>query len=121
MMDPTVLSDIPHPAHYSRSIDFKHLLRIRTRTSHPARYYYIDFGISVYIPPDASSKLVVGGHGRDQEAPELSFDVAYDPFKLDIFIIGNMFRKVLYSVGSISPYAHMCGKRAHAISRNIPT
>ena len=58
------------------------------------RYYYIDYDISSYFPPDeASSKKVVGILGRDREVPELSPDVPYDPFKVDIFIIGNMFHQ----------------------------
>ncbi|KAH9918122.1 uncharacterized protein B0H18DRAFT_1123164 [Fomitopsis serialis] len=55
-------------------------------------YYYVDFGLSTYFPPDAESRVVVGVVGRDQEVPELSEDVPYDPFKVDVFIIGNMLR-----------------------------
>ncbi|KZT13173.1 uncharacterized protein LAESUDRAFT_638707 [Laetiporus sulphureus 93-53] len=55
------------------------------------KYYYIDYGISVYFPPNADQKLVVGTLGRDQEVPELSDDVPYDPFKVDVFIVGNFF------------------------------
>ncbi|KAI0057002.1 hypothetical protein BV25DRAFT_1831644 [Artomyces pyxidatus] len=57
-----------------------------------ARYYYVDFGISSMIQP-GSPPLVVGTFGRDQEVPELSDDVPYDPFKVDIFSIGNVFRR----------------------------
>ncbi|THG96233.1 hypothetical protein EW026_g5568 [Hermanssonia centrifuga] len=60
------------------------------------KYYYVDFGISVHLPTD-SPKLVVGGYGRDQDVPELSFDVPYDPFKVDIFILGNMFKREIYN------------------------
>ncbi|KAH9913059.1 uncharacterized protein B0H18DRAFT_1126589 [Fomitopsis serialis] len=38
----------------------------------------------------AESRAVVGVAGRDQEVPELSEDDPYDPFKVDVFIIGNM-------------------------------
>ena len=41
---------------------------------------------------------VVGEDGRDQEVPELSDDIPYDPFKVDIFIIGNLFRRMFYDV-----------------------
>ena len=57
------------------------------------KYYFIDFGISVHIPDNLHSKLVTGIEGRDQDPPELSLDVGYDPFKLDIFIIGNMLKR----------------------------
>ena len=55
------------------------------------KYYFVDFGISVHIPENVHSKLVTGFLGRDRDPPELSEEVPYDPFKLDIFIIGNMF------------------------------
>ncbi|PSR73557.1 hypothetical protein PHLCEN_2v10476 [Hermanssonia centrifuga] len=61
------------------------------------KYYYVDFGISVRLATD-SPRLVTGGYGRDQDVPELSFHVPYDPFKVDIFILGNMFRREIYNV-----------------------
>ncbi|KAH9920914.1 kinase-like domain-containing protein [Fomitopsis serialis] len=67
-----------------------------SRTRCPVKYYFIDFGISRYFPPDVQSKLVIGGDGRDQEPPELSDDIPYDPFKLDVFILGNFLRKNFY-------------------------
>ena len=68
------------------------------RSSAGVKYYFVDFGISVHIPEDARSRLVTGHFGRDQEPPELSATIPYDPFKLDIFIIGNMFKSELYGV-----------------------
>ncbi len=56
-------------------------------------YYFIDFGISSYFRPDSFSRLVVGSSGLDQEPPELSRIVPYDPFKLDVFLIGNLIRR----------------------------
>jgi len=37
--------------------------------------------------------LVLGLAGRDREVPELSDEVPYDPFKVDIFTIGNVLRR----------------------------
>ena len=56
----------------------------------PAKYYYVDFVSSSHVPQDAPDKLVVGRYGRDQYVPELSDTVPYDPFKVDIYIIGNV-------------------------------
>ncbi|EJD38675.1 hypothetical protein AURDEDRAFT_26589, partial [Auricularia subglabra TFB-10046 SS5] len=53
-----------------------------------ARYVFIDFGISSRSPP---GELVVGEIGRDHTAPELSATVPYDPFILDIYVLGNFF------------------------------
>lgn len=71
-----------------------------SRKGMPIKYYYIDFGISVHIPPDTHPKLAVGPYGRDREVPELSADIPYDPFKVDIFIIGNLFRRNFHDVGA---------------------
>ena len=79
--------------------DFRTLARPLSRSSVGVRYYYVDFGISVYIPPDVYPKTALGEDGRDQEPPELSSEVPYDPFKLDIFIIGNVFRREFCDVG----------------------
>lgn len=73
------------------------------RSAAPVKYYYIDFGISVHIPLDVYPKLARGGFGRDQDVPELSFVNYYDPFKVDVFIIGNMFRTLLYEVSTQFP------------------
>jgi len=56
------------------------------------RYYFVDYGISSYFPPGSRRELVVGIAGRDQDVPELSNNVPYDPFKVDIFTIGNVLR-----------------------------
>lgn len=69
-----------------------------TRSVAPVRYYYIDFGISSHFPDDTVNKLVTGQDGLDKEVPELSTTVPYDPFKVDIFILGNVFKKLVYSV-----------------------
>jgi hypothetical protein len=67
----------------------------------PVRYYFVDFGISVRIPPEVYPKLAIGDDGLDREVPELSATIPYDPFKLDIFILGNMYRKEVYAVSNI--------------------
>lgn len=64
-----------------------------SRAEAPVKYYFIDFGISVDIPVDVHPKLATGILGRDRDPPELSSDKPYDPFKLDVFILGNVFRK----------------------------
>ncbi|KAG9019231.1 hypothetical protein FRB90_005062 [Tulasnella sp. 427] len=50
------------------------------------RYYFIDFGIST---KDQDETLGVDGQ---EPAPELSDDVPYDPFKLDVYILGMAYR-----------------------------
>ena len=72
-----------------------------SRASAPSRvtYYFADFGMSTRFRGDAP-RLVVGDLGADREVPELSATVPYDPFKADIFILGNVLRQCFYEVGS---------------------
>ena len=87
-----------HPVHSSFLPDGHTFAWPRRRTSVPVRYYFIDYGMSTYFAPGTHPRLVVGPEGRDQEVPELSDDVPYDPFKVDIYIMGNLFRSMFYDV-----------------------
>lgn len=87
-----------HPVTLTMTPDYSALAKYTSRASVGVKYYYVDFGISVYIPEAVGPKLVTGILGRDQDPPELSGDDPYDPFKLDIFIIGNMFAREFYRV-----------------------
>jgi hypothetical protein len=70
-----------------------------SRSSVEVKYHYIDFDVSSYFPPDVTSTLVTGLDGLDYP-PELSADVPYDPFKLDVYILGNLFRVEILRVRS---------------------
>jgi len=88
-----------HPVAIDIAADYSGIAKYTSRTIGGAKYYYADFGISVYIPEAVSPKLVTGILGRDRDPPESLRKRPYDPFKLDIFIIGNMFRQEFYQVG----------------------
>ena len=90
-----------HPISLRRTPDYSDNAKYQSRTTAGAKYYYVDFGISVHIPEALRPKMVTGILGRDQDPPELSETVPYDPFKLDIFIIGNMFKREFYQVGTL--------------------
>ncbi|KAK7691445.1 hypothetical protein QCA50_004844 [Cerrena zonata] len=62
------------------------------RQDHPVRYYFIDFGISSHFK-EGDSLLVLGTKGRDKDPPELSEYRPYNPFPLDVFILGNVYLK----------------------------
>ncbi len=89
-----------HPVQLGYLPDARKLAPQLSRRAARVTYYYVDFGISVFIPPDKQPKLALGGYGREQDVPELSFEVPYDPFKVDIFILGNTFRREIYEVCS---------------------
>ncbi|OBZ71767.1 hypothetical protein A0H81_08231 [Grifola frondosa] len=94
MMDATALYPRGHhPVDDMRLPDISDWAPVLSRANTPVRYYFTDFGISTLFSPEASPKLVLGEDGLDDEVPELSDTVPYDPFKVDIFIVGNMFKK----------------------------
>lgn len=56
------------------------------------RYYLIDFGISV-----RDKDLAVGIHGQER-APELSDNIAYNPYRLDVYILGMAYKRFFLDV-----------------------
>lgn len=93
MMDAkSMYSDGFHPVYIGRDRSNTQRARHYTRSQRPPKYYFIDFGISSYFPPGCDP-LVVGRDGRDSEVPELSDTVPYNPFKTDVFIIGNLLKR----------------------------
>ncbi|KAI0077828.1 hypothetical protein K474DRAFT_1674582 [Panus rudis PR-1116 ss-1] len=62
------------------------------RIDHPVKYYFIDFGISSRFR-EGETPLVLGTKGRDKDPPELSDVIPYDPFMLDLYILGNVYKK----------------------------
>lgn len=67
-------------------------------------YYFIDFGLSVHVENPNCRVLVLGNEGHDRAPPELRTGnrIPYDPYKLDVFLVGNVFRRLLLDV-SIGP------------------
>ena len=88
-----------HPVENIFLEDKKTLAPRISRFEAGAKYYYIDYGISSYFPPGSQRELVLGIAGRDQDVPELFNSVPYDPFKVDIFTIGNVIRGEVQAVG----------------------
>ncbi|KAG8956974.1 hypothetical protein FRC03_010652 [Tulasnella sp. 419] len=93
MMDARRMFDYNwHPVLPSRKRDGSGMLEIKTtRTeSGGVRYYFIDFGIS-----SMGQDFVLGIDGQE-EAPELKLgdDIPYDPFKLDVYILGMAYRRL---------------------------
>ncbi|KZV68704.1 hypothetical protein PENSPDRAFT_609718 [Peniophora sp. CONT] len=83
-----------HPINqYSLFDDIKTGATILPRATAGVRYYFIDYGISSYFPPGRPRELVTGIYGREQDVPELSSTKPYDPFAVDIFILGSLFKK----------------------------
>ncbi|TDL17188.1 hypothetical protein BD410DRAFT_843815 [Rickenella mellea] len=61
------------------------------------KYYFIDFGLSSSFQDDSQTRLVTGRDCQLQEVPELSNEIPYDPFPVDIFLLGHLYNKFLIS------------------------
>ncbi len=62
------------------------------------RYYFTDFGISSLFADPFQPRLVTGRHCQDKTVPELLFDDPYDPFRTDVYILGNVYKECLLDV-----------------------
>ena len=81
-----------HPVRTSSLADGRTFAPMISRLEAGVKYYFVDYGISSYFPAGSKREPVLGIAGRDQDVPELSDNVPYDPFKVDIFSIGNVIR-----------------------------
>ena len=83
-----------HPAWTSHKRDFSGIADYIPRSAVEVKYYLANFWVSVYMDLNSNDPpLVTGTVGWGRDPPELSATEPYDPFKLDIFIFGNMFKK----------------------------
>ncbi|THG95880.1 hypothetical protein EW145_g7886 [Phellinidium pouzarii] len=93
MMDGTPLfPDGFHPSMNDRNINGIDDAKCRRRIDFPVKYYFVDFGLSKFLRDDGDN-VVIGHNGQDQEVPELSYNIPYDAPPVDIFILGNVYRK----------------------------
>lgn len=84
----------PHPNYEYLTEDGRYDVGLHARSGHNVKYYFIDFGLSTLFPNNEVPKLVTGAEGRERDIPELSTpDVPYDPFKLDVCIIGRFLER----------------------------
>lgn len=74
------------------------LLSPLARIDHPVRYYIIDYDCSLRLLPDQPRSLVEKFGGRDGDVPEIATYKPCDPFKVDVFTVGNVFLKDFYQV-----------------------
>lgn len=67
------------------------------------KYYFTDFGISTLFDDPAGPRVVVGDRAQDLEVPELSSVIPYDPFAVDVFTLGNVYKRHFLDVRSLLP------------------
>ena len=69
--------------------------KLRHRAVTPIQYYLIDFGLSCRFPSFQERGLVLGKVGQDKSVPELSKQIPYDPFKVDIYQMGSVINRLI--------------------------
>ncbi|KAG8715163.1 hypothetical protein FRC08_010911 [Ceratobasidium sp. 394] len=95
MMDGGSLYDEQfHPLNQEFSLDGKRMLPIHVRTGRPVRYYYIDFGFSVWNR-DGNPNFMISGTSAREPAPEQEEGQFYDPFAVDVYQLGALIRRDL--------------------------
>lgn len=57
------------------------------------RYYITDFGISTRFQDSSVPCLVAGMNAQDKDVPELSDFIPYDPFAVDIWTLGSVYKR----------------------------
>ncbi|KIM39288.1 hypothetical protein M413DRAFT_447232 [Hebeloma cylindrosporum] len=61
----------------------------------PVNYYVIDFELSQRMNPEGNPCRFVGSWGQDRSVPEMSFTTPSDPFKVDVYQLGNIIKKLI--------------------------
>lgn len=86
-----------HPMNPWQARDGGDLVLTRKRSEAEIKYYFIDFGLSTEFPPEVHECLVTGQKGRI-EAPEQNSGLPYNPFKLDVYCLGQVYRRKIVDV-----------------------
>ncbi|KAF8893552.1 kinase-like domain-containing protein [Infundibulicybe gibba] len=97
MMDSTHLYREPvHPVNNLRTFDYRRRSRAFTRTERPVKYYLIDFGLSRHYKVDCRHPWVPPGFGGDKTVPEFQGRLVVNPFRVDVYCIGNIVRNLVH-------------------------
>ncbi|KAJ7074504.1 kinase-like domain-containing protein [Mycena amicta] len=62
----------------------------------PVDYYYIDLGLSEHFPEGNENARTTGTLRTFPDIPELSLNIPYNPFPVDIFQLGLTIHKLIY-------------------------
>lgn len=97
MLDPSgMYPNGYHPVQINRKLNFRGRAKRYTRTARPPRYHLIDFGLSRRYPSlDALDEPLRGG---DKTAPEHRRGGQCNPFRTDIYYLGNLIREQFMQV-----------------------
>jgi hypothetical protein len=109
MMDAAPLYPIPyHPSRVNWKRDLSGSARALTRTQHPVKYYFVDFGISRRYEAETGVPLEEQILGGDKSAPEFQKSLEpCNPFPTDVYYLGNAIRTNFLEVGYMKYSIHV--------------
>ncbi|KAI0266075.1 hypothetical protein BC834DRAFT_924050 [Gloeopeniophorella convolvens] len=105
-----------HPAVDFMLPDYSGRAPMIPRSMAGVKYYFVDHRWSLYFSPGSQPRLVIGNAGtRDRDVPELRRSGPYDPFKMDMLLIGNALDQLSYeeysNIGFLTPLILSMGRR----------
>lgn len=88
-----------HPILHNRALDWeKGVAKFKNRSDcSDVKYFFIDFDISVRLDGVGKKRLVTGTYCQ-VNVPELSDTVLYDPFAVDIYLLGDVYKRAFIEV-----------------------
>lgn len=103
MMDavPMYSKKLWHPQDTSSNRGFTGQAKFYTRTEFPVKYFYIDFGLSRKYNPNNGPPRELPIMGGDRSVPEFQgegYDAPADPFRTDIYYLGNTVQQAFLGV-----------------------
>ena len=94
-MDTTMFPALWHPEAPDLRYDYSGPAKYFSRTERPPKYHYIDFGLSRKYDPKDGPPQELPILGGDKTVPEFQgdgFDRPSDPFRTDIYYLGNLLK-----------------------------
>jgi len=83
-----------HPRLQNRNPGFTGSAKHLTRTQHPPKYFFVDFGIARRYDPVNGPPQELPIEGGDKTVPEFqASDGPCDPFPTDVYYLGNLIRR----------------------------
>ena len=87
-----------HPIHNVMNRGWTALAKFKNRgDSTGVKYYFTDFGLSTKFG-DADAERLVTGCVCQVDVPELSDRIPYDPFAVDVYLLGDVYKRAFIEV-----------------------
>ncbi|KIM39283.1 hypothetical protein M413DRAFT_447226 [Hebeloma cylindrosporum] len=97
--------------------DFEWIERWAVR---PVKYYLIDFELSRELDPTDNHRFV-GKWGQDRTVPEMSETVSADTFKVDVYQLGNVIKKLTNQYTGLKVLKSLANKMTNPDPLERPT